>query len=488
MTGLASFFLVIPLLSSNIPVFGIYTVCVSLTIFFSYADFGFVASGQKYAAECVARADVEGEIKIIGFVSFLLFLLMLLIGVILTLFIINPSLLVKNISQKEIYLSRQLLLILLLSIPILLVQRYNAIVYSIRLEDYIPQGIDIVMNMAKIASISLFVNGANYNITGYYLTLQILSLIGSLIAVAISVKRYSFSYGYILRSFRFSKKIFEKTKSLAFSSLLLTISWILYFEIDSILLSKLYGLNVVALYAVGFSILSFCRNLYNTLYSPFQARFNHLVGINNQTALTSLLKDVLKYTFPLCIFPPLALILYMKQIILTWVGQQYLESVFIASMFVISTAILAIGIPLSYFLISLAQNKILRISAIISPLVFYALIFLLNPLMKENALALAKTVTVVCSVLITFYGTYKITGKEFLRGLYGEIFKLLILPLVLFFLMAYYIPFQMQIVPKSFHGYKSLALHVISVFLAPLALYYLQDKKVVSLIKKKLYA
>ena len=59
LTGLASVFLVVPAMASNPAIFGVYTVCISLTIFFSYADLGFIAAGQKYAAEFFAQIRVR---------------------------------------------------------------------------------------------------------------------------------------------------------------------------------------------------------------------------------------------------------------------------------------------------------------------------------------------------------------------------------------------------------------------------------------------
>ena len=70
--NLFSIFIVIPRLSSQPLIYGIYSICASAVIFLSYADLGFMNAGYKYASECYARGEKKEEIKVIGFVSFVL--------------------------------------------------------------------------------------------------------------------------------------------------------------------------------------------------------------------------------------------------------------------------------------------------------------------------------------------------------------------------------------------------------------------------------
>ena len=75
--GFTSLFVVVPFLSEDKTTFGIYSVCISITIFFSYADLGFLGAGMKYAAERFSKNEREEEIKIVGFTHFVLLVFLL---------------------------------------------------------------------------------------------------------------------------------------------------------------------------------------------------------------------------------------------------------------------------------------------------------------------------------------------------------------------------------------------------------------------------
>lgn len=470
-SGLLSVFLVIPNLASKPEIFGIYTVCISLTIFFSYSDLGFIAAGQKYAAEYFAQKKLDKELEVIGFVIFVLIGFLVLVSFGIAVFAIYPEWIIKDVSFESREISKQLLFILCFSAPIIVFQRFNSIVYSVRLNDYIYQSIDILINVVKIMGISWFVNKESYDIVGYYLFVQLLSFFSAFISIIIATQLYQFSLIDFIGKLRFSSEMFIKTKSLAFSSLLLTISWILYFELDSILLSKFYGTKVVAMYAIGFTILSFCRNMYNTLYAPFQARFNHFVGLEDEVSLMDMLQKVIMATLILCIIPPMVLIFYMEAIIQVWVGKLYLSSVLISDLFVLTIAFSAISIPLSYVLIAKLQNKVLRFSALFLPIIFYLSLWVFHVYLGEKSLAYAKVLTIFLGSCITIWGIYKnvVSG---IFSLYFEAIKKMLLPLLLLLICFYLFPAPSDLEFRNFQSYIQLSYRIIPSALIPILIYY----------------
>ena len=58
-----SLVIVIPLFLIIREIYGIYSLCISFTIFLSYADLGFLNAGYKYASEYYAKNDKQKKLK-----------------------------------------------------------------------------------------------------------------------------------------------------------------------------------------------------------------------------------------------------------------------------------------------------------------------------------------------------------------------------------------------------------------------------------------
>ena len=62
-SGFLSLLIVVPHLSNNQELYGIYAFCISFSMYLTYADIGFLGAGQKYAAEEFAKGNRDEEIK-----------------------------------------------------------------------------------------------------------------------------------------------------------------------------------------------------------------------------------------------------------------------------------------------------------------------------------------------------------------------------------------------------------------------------------------
>ncbi len=491
-TGLLSVFLVVPRLTSDPTTYGIYTLCIGLGMFFSYADLGFLSAGQKYAAEAYVQKNRKEEMRVISFVLFILgvFLTLVMLGLIYMAF--NPSVLIKNGSDSSFTISSHLILILALSSPVIILQKFNILVCSIRIEEYIYQIIDIIFNLIKILSIQLFVTDTSYNITGYYLTTQLLNLTAALVGLVIIKYKYQYELFSIIKYFKFSKEMYNLTKGLALSSLALTMAWILYFELDTLILSKFYGIEVLAIYGVAFVFLNFCRTFYNTLLGPYLSYFYHFTGTNDQQGLIGAFSSMMKWTFPLMFIPPVVLILYMPQIIDVWVGVSYRSAVLISRIFVITIALTAINIPIGYLIIAKAFNKVLRLNSILLPLIFYASLILFDYSgLSGLSLAVAKFVTIFVNLVINLVIIIRLLGKDVLY-LYIDLAKKTVLPLVMIAILFYFIPFNQKMEKGSLISFLNLGVRAGVVFLLPMLTYYLMEEKsrnqIKQLLKRKVVA
>ena len=319
--NLAAMFIVIPRLADNPTIYGIYVVCISANIFLTYADIGFASAGYKYASECFAQKNLEEEIRIVAFVGFILFVLVLLFALAVSVISWNPGLLIKNIrGVAEASIASNLLFILAIFSPVIIFQRVLDIIYGIRLEQFVIQRIMIGASILKILSVFFFFQNARYDIVGYFLFCQTVNAAALLLCAIIAKVRYQYNFFVFFKAFKFAKPMFDKTKALAFGSLFLTITWILYYELDAFAIAKLLGPESVAIYAIGFTVLTFLRTLFGVLFSPFFARFNHFIGLNDMEGLRRLYLSIVTLTLPFVVFPILSLFLLMDPFVNAWVG------------------------------------------------------------------------------------------------------------------------------------------------------------------------
>ena len=86
-----SLIVVLPRLSSNVELFGLYSFCTAFLMYLSYADIGFLNSGQKFAAEEVAKGNLEEEYKIFGFTFSILILMFIPFSILLFIFYMNRN-------------------------------------------------------------------------------------------------------------------------------------------------------------------------------------------------------------------------------------------------------------------------------------------------------------------------------------------------------------------------------------------------------------
>lgn len=399
-----SVFVVIPFLSSSKELYGIYTFCISFQMYLSYSDIGFLSAGQKYAAEAYAKADRKGEIKIFGFVSAVILAMIIPFSLVMLILAYNPNLIVKELNQDNLYVIRYLFLIMATMTPLqFILQRTTQSILGVRIKDYIAYRVDIVCNLIRVISTFYFFSEGRYLLVEYYFFINLITIIGCFITVYFIKKTEDFDFVSLLKKIRFSKECFNMMKKLSFTSLGMTFSWILCYELDLIYIGRIFSITDVAYFSVCLTLINFLRNIFGVIYGPFAQRFNHYVALNEMADFKRLLRSLVSYTFPLCLCITSFLFIFSNWFLVFWVGAEYVPSIPILkvmSFFVLFTFVTQPG---AYVCTSTEQFRLLNISAIMCPVVFYLSVIVLY---KMNvgiiSFAIAKLAMSLVNTIIYF--------------------------------------------------------------------------------------
>jgi len=404
-TGFLSMLIVVPHLSSNAELFGIYSFCIAFTLYITYADIGFLSAGQKYAAEAYAKNDRVAEMKMLGFTGAILLLMILPFSLVMIYFSFFPDLVINDLSVEGGNIAGNLFLIIGLVLPIqVILQRLVQSILIIRIKDFVSMRIDVVFNLLNIASVLYFFRDGRYLVVQYYLFATLSTLIGSLIILFLIRKQENYDFFALIKEIRLSKTEYNITKKLAYGSLMLTVGWVIYYELDLIIIGKWMGSANVAIYAIGFTFLNFIRTLWNAVFSPFSQRFNHLVGTGSWDGMASLMKSLINYTFPLVVITTLVLALISEQLVYFWVGAVYSPSIVILQVLIIGTLFGFVSRPASYYFSANTKYRFIYLQAIITPLVFVIGLLGFVPIFGLPGVAIAKSSAMLVSFFISIMG------------------------------------------------------------------------------------
>lgn len=418
--GFASLFVVVPYLSSDKTLYGIYSVCTSLTIFFSYADLGVLSAGVKYAAEYYIKGEHKDEMRVIGFTAFVMISVFSILALVIIVFAVFPKILIPELTEgsKSFHIARCLLLTLAIACPIIIGQRILGLVFTIRVEDYKFQRMQIAGNLMRILSVLYFFHNGHYQVVEYYIFYQFVNLVIVVVGL-IYAKRYGYNLKDFFSSFRFDKEIFDKVKKLSGTSLLMIVSMILYYELDQIVISHYIGIEAVAVYGAALSVLTFVRTFNSLVYSPYSSRYNHFIGVRDFKGVTEFVNKIILMFTPILMIPILCLAFCAKSFVVSWIGESYLQSATLVSFLVLSFIPNCVSNPISSFFISTERNQLLVKYNLIQPIIYWAGVFLCINSYGLMSFALFKFIAPAITAIAYWFmakKSFSYLGYSFLSG------------------------------------------------------------------------
>jgi O-antigen/teichoic acid export membrane protein len=370
-SGLFSVLYVVPALSQNQEIYGIYLFCFSFVIYLTYADFGFLSSAQKYLGEKYALGETAGEIRILGFTLFVLFLFLTPFIFLMLWASFNPGSLISNLSDKNSFIASRFFLILSVGVPIqVLVQRSSQMLFVVRIKEYIPLRIDILANLLKAGSVFVFFGNNKYFIIEYLIFTVFISILASVVSLCLFQRLEGIKLSGLFKAFRFDKFIYSDLKDLALSSFVLTLSWIVVFEIDLLILGNLSTPRLVALYGVAFTILNFLRMIVNIFLAPIGQRINHLTSTFDKNKIEVIIQRSLILLIPSLVVFVILFFIYSRNLILYWVGPEYNQTVLYSKVLVVSILFFPIINLANFYYTSKNDSNFLYTTSLIMFVVF----------------------------------------------------------------------------------------------------------------------
>lgn len=472
LSGFLSMLIVVPHLSEKPEFYGVYTFCISFTLYLTYADIGFLSSGQKYAAEEYAKGNMDEEIRVLGYISAVLLLMLIPFSLGMIYLAYYPEVILSNISPETKQISKKLFLIIGIATPFTTIfQRLIQSILAIRIKDYVSQRIDVISNLVKIFSVFYFFGKTKYMLVEYFVFITVVTLVGNIITILIIQKYENYNFKLFFQSIILKKKYYYRLKKLALSSLALTLGWVLYYELDLIFIGKLMTPFDVALYSIGFTFLNFLRTLYNSVYAPFYHRFNHFSAISDFASIKKLLTNLVELTMPICITATVLLILSSEYFIAFWVGESYKPSESILSILTLGTLFNFILIPGNHYTIAREKYNYLYIVSITLPLVFVIGVLALFKSYGLLSFSVAKTLALLIGGVIYLFSVRDMIKIE--KIVWKWKFQIIILLTSLYLIYPRILSSIYQgSLEKSSTDLVGLLILIFTVFLMSLALFF----------------
>lgn len=407
--GILSLLVVVPYISGNKDIYGVYSLCVSALVFLTYADLGFLGAAQKFAAEYYRLGKRKDEVEVLAFGSFIIFLVSLFLSSFYLLLSFKPGMIINGIEESPyIGTAKSLFLWMAVLAPFISLNRLVGCIYTIRVESYINQFINIIGSILRILSVFYFFTGGRYDVVSYFVFIQIVPIICSIVSIIVAKNRYSYSLRFLIRSFRWNKRCYNVTKDLALSTFASTISMILIYELDQIFIGKIFGASLVALYAIAFAILNYIRMFLGGLYSPFTARFAHFRAVNDLDGLKKFYTTVVNITCPIVLCPLLAVCILGERFVMAWSGPVYLNAVPLTRLFVLFNIFAYFSYPNGSIVTVYEKTRVIKTMSLIEPIVYWLGVLFLVKTLPLISFGIMKDVAFWLGVFVNLLVTFRL--------------------------------------------------------------------------------
>lgn len=260
--------------------------------------------------------------------------------------------------------------------------------------------IDIIINLAKLIA-GLFVSLYHLQLLQLLLCLCVLSILRALISFAILKKKL------ISRPIRFDFLLLKRLPRLGYSFALMGIISVVYFRIDSIMLSLMKTDSEVGWYAAAFNLLSVLMFI---SYGFSRAVFPLLSRYYNKSRASFLQVGEKSLNYLLVLGLPIALGIYMlaERIILMIYGHEFINSVAALKILIWTVPLIYVNTPLLRMLYSSHKQNIAMTIGFTSMGINLALNFYLIPKFGYLGTSISTLVSEIFTFLLYYISVARI--------------------------------------------------------------------------------
>jgi O-antigen/teichoic acid export membrane protein len=442
LTYFLSMFLVTPKITGTLSkeVYGAYMTVVGYTVFLNYMDFGFLGAANKYGCDEYIRGNKEKEIEILAGVSFIQILTFSVFSAAMIFFSQYPDMIIKGLNEDSRQVSQYLFALLAIFVFGSIPRRIITIIAQFRIQMYQVTSWLIIGNLMNIGLIYIILRNNNgINIVYYYFFSNLIILVIVLFLGIRLFRKWKYPIRLFLKNLKIKKDILKYLWPFAKASLFSSVMYMLYYEVDTVYIAKFISAEQLAIYVIGFSLMGFFRRLSSTLNGPYVPKYNEYYVKNDDIGMKNFYFSNIAVIFPFIIIPAMVSIILMPQFIIAYVGDKYYDSIFISQILIASYLYGSLTDISSYVIVSKVKINIMYISSAIVTVIFWLIIFIFIDKYGIQAVAFAKTFSLLLSSIFTIYFCNKLLKIRFF-----EYAKIILLPGILSIGLAFVlsIPFQ----------------------------------------------
>ena len=387
-----SLLIVIPIISFDKSVYGIYSLILSIQIFLNYGDFGIFSSVKRFLIEFNDNNHRDFS-HLQKFSFFSGFVLWIFFSFLLSIIYFNPDFLIKDINYEEIDLIKDLILICSVNGFALVFQKIVAIYYQINIMDDILKKIQICGNVLIILFAFFLDSYDVFNLKMWYLFSSFVQIIVFFIIYINALKRKLIINHYFFTFFNFFnsdliKNVFNFSIPLFVSS----ICWLLFYEFDNFIIGKTLGINQVAIYSASVVFLIVTRSVFGIIFNPINVNAIYAFKKSVKTGGNYISNSFL-FLFLIGIFFCSSLFLFSEDLINYVYGNNYYESVQIVNILLFQFLFYPFFYLAGTVLENFFSSKKIIVISIFTVTIYYSLIFFNLDSLSLLKLAIFKIVT-----------------------------------------------------------------------------------------------